>query len=206
MSVHDLLLALMLPSADDAAEDLAYNVGQRLGCALHRDDERASASARADADALLDADRPRHAGQLFDRPLTWSSSPATTSSTRVTSRRIVALPARGPAHGELPCGYVVNRNDLVGRVSVDQRRQDRPHHRCRLRARRVRAPGRDDPDQRGARHHQRGGARREHTRAAGLRVRELPTRAPGQAGADARARRRCASSPESTPRWSRRAG
>ncbi len=27
MSVHDLLTALMLPSADDAAEDLAYNVG-----------------------------------------------------------------------------------------------------------------------------------------------------------------------------------
>jgi len=27
MSVHDLLLALMLPSADDAAEDLAYNIG-----------------------------------------------------------------------------------------------------------------------------------------------------------------------------------
>ena len=28
MSVHDLLLALMLPSADDAAEDLAFNVGR----------------------------------------------------------------------------------------------------------------------------------------------------------------------------------
>jgi serine-type D-Ala-D-Ala carboxypeptidase (penicillin-binding protein 5/6) len=27
MSVHDLLLAMLLPSADDAAEDLAYNVG-----------------------------------------------------------------------------------------------------------------------------------------------------------------------------------
>ena len=27
MSVHDLLIALMLPSADDAAEDLAFNVG-----------------------------------------------------------------------------------------------------------------------------------------------------------------------------------
>jgi D-alanyl-D-alanine carboxypeptidase (penicillin-binding protein 5/6) len=27
MSVHDLLLAMMLPSADDAAEDLAFNVG-----------------------------------------------------------------------------------------------------------------------------------------------------------------------------------
>jgi D-alanyl-D-alanine carboxypeptidase (penicillin-binding protein 5/6) len=29
MSVHDLLLALLIPSADDAAEDLAYNVGGR---------------------------------------------------------------------------------------------------------------------------------------------------------------------------------
>jgi serine-type D-Ala-D-Ala carboxypeptidase (penicillin-binding protein 5/6) len=28
MSVHDLLIAMLLPSADDAAEDLAYNVGQ----------------------------------------------------------------------------------------------------------------------------------------------------------------------------------
>ena len=28
MSVHDLLIALMLPSADDAAEDLAFNVGR----------------------------------------------------------------------------------------------------------------------------------------------------------------------------------
>lgn len=29
MTVHDLLIAMMLPSADDAAEDLAYNVGHR---------------------------------------------------------------------------------------------------------------------------------------------------------------------------------
>ncbi len=29
MTVHDLLYAMMLPSADDAAEDLAYNVGHR---------------------------------------------------------------------------------------------------------------------------------------------------------------------------------
>ncbi len=29
MTVHDLLVALLLPSADDAAEDLAYNVGGR---------------------------------------------------------------------------------------------------------------------------------------------------------------------------------
>ena len=31
MTVHDLLIALMLPSADDAAEDLAYNVGYGPG-------------------------------------------------------------------------------------------------------------------------------------------------------------------------------
>src|SRR5262249_13260431 len=29
MSVHDLMIAMMLPSADDAAEDLAFNVGHR---------------------------------------------------------------------------------------------------------------------------------------------------------------------------------
>jgi D-alanyl-D-alanine carboxypeptidase (penicillin-binding protein 5/6) len=34
MTVHDLLLAMMLPSADDAAEDLAYNVGRRPGSSL----------------------------------------------------------------------------------------------------------------------------------------------------------------------------
>ena len=47
MSVHDLLLALMLPSADDAAEDLAYNVGARLGRALRRDDERRARASSA---------------------------------------------------------------------------------------------------------------------------------------------------------------
>ena len=36
MSVHDLLLALLLPSADDAAEDLAYNVGHGSVGAVRR--------------------------------------------------------------------------------------------------------------------------------------------------------------------------
>ncbi len=31
MTVHDLLRALLLPSANDAAWDLAYNVGGSLG-------------------------------------------------------------------------------------------------------------------------------------------------------------------------------
>jgi D-alanyl-D-alanine carboxypeptidase (penicillin-binding protein 5/6) len=51
MTVHDLLLALMLPSADDAAEDLAYNVGWRpgssLGAAVSRFIGMMNAQARA---------------------------------------------------------------------------------------------------------------------------------------------------------------
>ena len=45
MSVHDLLLALLLPSADDAAEDLAYNVGRGSVARFVGDDERARAGS-----------------------------------------------------------------------------------------------------------------------------------------------------------------
>ncbi len=44
MSVHDLLVALLLPSADDAAEDLAYNVG---GGSISRFVAMMNANARA---------------------------------------------------------------------------------------------------------------------------------------------------------------
>jgi serine-type D-Ala-D-Ala carboxypeptidase (penicillin-binding protein 5/6) len=44
MSVHDLLIALMLPSADDAAEDLAFNIGHR---SIARFVEMMNARARA---------------------------------------------------------------------------------------------------------------------------------------------------------------
>ena len=67
MSVHDLLLALMLPSADDAAEDLAYNVGHG---SVARFVGMMNAEARTLGLAphpLLDADRARHAGQLLER-------------------------------------------------------------------------------------------------------------------------------------------
>ncbi len=67
MSVHDLLLALLLPSADDAAEDLAYNVGGGSVARFVGDDERARAQLGLHAHALLDADRARHAGQLLER-------------------------------------------------------------------------------------------------------------------------------------------
>ena len=61
MTVHDLLVALLLPSADDAAEDLAYNVGggsvARFVAMMNADARR----ARPAPHALLDADRARYA-------------------------------------------------------------------------------------------------------------------------------------------------
>ena len=70
MSVHDLLLALLLPSADDAAEDLAFNVG-------HGSVARFIGMMNARARQLgltrthySTPERPRHAGQLLDaRPI-----------------------------------------------------------------------------------------------------------------------------------------
>ena len=67
MSVHDLLIAMLLPSADDAAEDLAYNVGHgSVGRFVGMMNAEARA-ARADAHPLHDPDRPRHARQLLER-------------------------------------------------------------------------------------------------------------------------------------------
>jgi D-alanyl-D-alanine carboxypeptidase (penicillin-binding protein 5/6) len=113
MSVHDLLLALMLPSADDAAEDLAVNVGhgsvarfvqmmnaeaQRLGLRnTHYTtpiglDTAGNYSTAADLVKLADYDMSHSA--YF--------------------ARIVALP-RATLYSGSHVREVVNRNDLVGR-------------------------------------------------------------------------------------------
>ncbi len=49
MTVRDLLLAMLLPSADDAAEDLAYNVGHGSLARFVGHDERPGRPARPDA-------------------------------------------------------------------------------------------------------------------------------------------------------------
>ena len=67
MSVHDLLLALLLPSADDAAEDLAYNVGHGSVARFVAMMNAARPAARAQPHPLLDADRAGHSGQLLER-------------------------------------------------------------------------------------------------------------------------------------------
>jgi D-alanyl-D-alanine carboxypeptidase (penicillin-binding protein 5/6) len=114
MSVHDLLIALMLPSADDAAEDLAYNVGHG---SVARFVGMMNAKARQlglththystpiGLDTAGNYSSAADLVKLADYDLTHSRFFA----------RIVALPSAtlrtGPAHD------VVNRNDLVGRFS-----------------------------------------------------------------------------------------
>ncbi|MGI8714917.1 MAG: D-alanyl-D-alanine carboxypeptidase family protein, partial [Solirubrobacteraceae bacterium] len=113
MSVHDLLIALMLPSADDAAYDLAYNVA-------HGSVARFVGMMNAKARELgltgthystpIGLDTPGNYStasdlvRLADYDLTHSAFFA----------RIVALPSAvlrtGPAHS------VVNRNTLVGEI------------------------------------------------------------------------------------------
>jgi D-alanyl-D-alanine carboxypeptidase (penicillin-binding protein 5/6) len=115
MSVHDLLLALMLPSADDAAEDLAYNVGRG---SVARFVGMMNARARE-----LGLHHTRYTTPIgLDTPGNYSS-PA--DLVKLASydlshspyfARIVALRSAVLRSGD-HVRNVVNRNDLVGRVS-----------------------------------------------------------------------------------------
>jgi D-alanyl-D-alanine carboxypeptidase (penicillin-binding protein 5/6) len=115
MSVHDLLLALMLPSADDAAEDLAYNVGHG---SVARFVGMMNARARE-----LGLHHTHYSTPIgLDTPGNYSS-PA--DLVRLASydlshspyfARIVALRSAVLRSGD-HVRRVVNRNDLVGRVS-----------------------------------------------------------------------------------------
>jgi D-alanyl-D-alanine carboxypeptidase (penicillin-binding protein 5/6) len=114
MSVHDLLLALMLPSADDAAEDLAFNVG-------HGSVDRFIGMMNAKAREL----RLRHTH--YSTPIGLDTAGNYSSASDLVKlasydlthsryfARIVALPHAVLHSGNHP-RYVVNRNDLVGRV------------------------------------------------------------------------------------------
>jgi D-alanyl-D-alanine carboxypeptidase (penicillin-binding protein 5/6) len=112
MTVHDLLLALMLPSADDAAEDLAYNVG---GGSVARFVGMMNARARQ-----LHLTHTHYSTPIgLDTPGNYSSASdlVKLADYELTHSRffarIVAEPSAtldtGPQH------YVVNRNDLVAR-------------------------------------------------------------------------------------------
>ena len=139
MSVHDLLIALLLPERRRRGRGPRVQRRPRLGGRFVGMMNARARAARAHPHALLDADRARHARATTRARPIWSSSRATCCSTSRSSRASVGRAARGAADRQSRPRYVVNRNDLVGRVLVDQRRQDRPHDRCRLRARRRRA-------------------------------------------------------------------
>ncbi len=113
MSVHDLLLALMLPSADDAAEDLAVNVGHG---SVARFVSMMNAEARTlglrnthyttpiGLDTAGNYSTAADLVKLADYDLTHSAYFA----------RIVALPRATLSTGS-HVRTVTNRNDLVGR-------------------------------------------------------------------------------------------
>jgi D-alanyl-D-alanine carboxypeptidase (penicillin-binding protein 5/6) len=113
MTVHDLLLAALLPSADDAAEDLAYNVG-------HGSVARFVAMMNARARQLGLAHTNYSTPIGLDTPGNYSSA---SDLARLTEyllahqpffARAVALPTAFLKTG--PERHVTNRNTLVGRV------------------------------------------------------------------------------------------
>ena len=113
MNVRDLLLALMLPSADDAAEDLAYNVGQGSVATFV-----AMMNAEARKLGLTDTHYSTPSG--LDTPGNYSSAADLTRLAeydRAHSRffaRIVGLRAAVLRTGRM-VRDVTNLNDLVGR-------------------------------------------------------------------------------------------
>ncbi len=113
MTVHDLMLAMLLPSADDAAEDLAYNVG-------HGSVARFVSMMNAEA-RRLGLTRTHYATPIgLDTPGNYSSAAdlvrlaAYDLRTEPFFARAVALPRAVLRSGQEP-RVIVNRNDLVGR-------------------------------------------------------------------------------------------
>ena len=115
MSVHDLLLALLLPSADDAAEDLAYNVGHGSVARFV-----GMMNARARQLGLTRTHYSTPSG--LDTPGNYSTATDLLTLARYLLlhqpwfARVVSLPHALLKTGSHP-RYVANRNDLVGRHS-----------------------------------------------------------------------------------------
>ncbi len=115
MSIHDLMVAMLLPSADDAAEDLAYNVG---GGSVQRFIGMMNQGARA-----LDLDHTHYSTPIgFDTPGNYSTASDLVKLAGYLLQRYrffahtVALPAATLQTGN-HTRYVINRNDLVARFS-----------------------------------------------------------------------------------------
>jgi D-alanyl-D-alanine carboxypeptidase (penicillin-binding protein 5/6) len=114
MSVHDLLIALMLPSADDAAEDLAFNVGHGSVASFV-----GMMNARARQLGLVHTHYSTPIG--LDTPGNYSSASDLVKLTRYLRdnspffKRVVALKS-AVLHTGSRVRTVINRNDLVAKV------------------------------------------------------------------------------------------
>ena len=114
MSVHDLLIALMLPSADDAAEDLAFNVGHGSVARFV-----GMMNARARRLGLVHTHYSTPIG--LDTPGNYSSASDLVMLARYLLRtspffkRVVGLKS-AVLHTGNHVRTVVNRNDLVAKV------------------------------------------------------------------------------------------
>jgi D-alanyl-D-alanine carboxypeptidase (penicillin-binding protein 5/6) len=113
MTVHDLLLALLLPSADDAAEDLAFNVGRGSVARFV-----GMMNARARQLGLTETHYTTPIG--LDTPGNYSTAADLAKLARFVMhsqpffRHAVGLTGARLRSGNHP-RQVVNRNDLVGR-------------------------------------------------------------------------------------------
>ncbi len=114
MSVHDLMLAMLIPSADDAAEDLAYNVGRGSVARFVR-----MMNARARELRLTHTHYTTPIG--LDTPGNYSSACDLVKLARFLLQRhpffrhLVALPGATLHTGRF-VRHVANRNSLIGRV------------------------------------------------------------------------------------------
>jgi serine-type D-Ala-D-Ala carboxypeptidase (penicillin-binding protein 5/6) len=114
MSVHDLLLALLLPSAADAAEDLAFNLGHGSVARFI-----GMMNARARQLGLVHTHYATPIGA--DSPENYSSASDLVKLAGYILEhshffaRVVALPHAVLHSGNHP-RFILNRNDLVGRI------------------------------------------------------------------------------------------
>ena len=114
MSVHDLLLALMLPSADDAAIDLAYNVGGHSVAhfvAMMNAEARALGLTHTHYSNPIGLDSPEN----YSSPYDLARLAAVDLQRSAFLRRVVALPDATLRTGD-EVRDVVNTDTLLGAV------------------------------------------------------------------------------------------
>ena len=183
MTVHDLLEALLLESANDAAETLAEGVSGSREAFVEEMNARA---------AELGLEHTSYANPIgLDEAGNYSSARDLAKLARVLLQRprfarIVDMPEAELESGARP--RVVDEPQRPDRgLSVGERREDGLHGERRQRARGLRRGARRRArDQRGARRADRGGTQLRDARPAALGAHPLPPRARARPAPDGR--------------------